>query len=72
MPVVAASRCGLNVDDRPKADLESGLGASPRGFESRILRSSVTRHDATKSVVSISAEAPWCPGTTARPSIEGQ
>ena len=23
MPVVAASRCGLNVDDRPKADLES-------------------------------------------------
>ena len=38
MPVVAASRCGLNVDDRPKADLESGLGASPRGFESRILR----------------------------------
>ena len=25
MPVVAASRCGLNVDDRPKADLESGL-----------------------------------------------
>jgi hypothetical protein len=22
-PVVAASRCGLNVDDRPKADLES-------------------------------------------------
>jgi hypothetical protein len=25
MPVVAASRCGLNVDDRPKADLESGF-----------------------------------------------
>jgi hypothetical protein len=23
MPVVAASRCGLNVDDRPNADLES-------------------------------------------------
>ena len=40
MPVVAASRCGLNVDDRPKADLESGLGSSPRGFESRILRDS--------------------------------
>jgi hypothetical protein len=40
MPVVAASRSGLNVDDRPKADLESGLGASPRGFESRILRDS--------------------------------
>jgi hypothetical protein len=31
MLVVAASRCGLNVDDRPKADLESGLilGARP-------------------------------------------
>src|SRR5215216_7923062 len=39
MPVVAAWRCGLNVDDQRKADLESGLGASPRGFESRILRS---------------------------------
>jgi hypothetical protein len=25
MRVVVASRCGLNVDDRPKADLESGL-----------------------------------------------
>jgi hypothetical protein len=38
MLVVAASRCGLNVDDRPNADLESGLGAGPRGFESRIFR----------------------------------
>ena len=33
-------RCGLNLTDWPRADLESGLGASPRGFESRILRPS--------------------------------
>ena len=25
MPVIAASRCGPNFDDRPRADLESGL-----------------------------------------------
>jgi hypothetical protein len=38
MPVIAASRCGLNIDDRPGADLESVSGSRPRGFESRILR----------------------------------
>ena len=38
MLLIAASRWGPNIHDRPRADLESGLGASPRGFESRILR----------------------------------
>ena len=36
--VIAVPRCGLNIDDRLRADLESGLGSRPRGFESRILR----------------------------------
>jgi hypothetical protein len=35
---MAARPYRLNIDERPRADLESGLGASPRGFESRILR----------------------------------
>jgi hypothetical protein len=38
MPVIAASRCGLNLTNWPRADLESVLGSHSRGFESRILR----------------------------------
>ena len=36
------------LTDRPRADLESGLGASPRGFESRILRQPYTGSDLRK------------------------
>jgi hypothetical protein len=56
MPVVAASRCGLNVDDRPKADLQSELGSHPHEFESRILRCS-DRGNAETAITAASAIA---------------
>ena len=57
MPVVTASRCGLNVD-RPKADLEAGWVDSPRGFESRILRRPQTESDLRKRALDLDWRGP--------------
>jgi hypothetical protein len=39
-PTSTPERTTLDAPERSCSDLESGLGASPRGFESRILRHS--------------------------------
>jgi hypothetical protein len=64
-----AIRSELHATWRPGTDGPSGSSRPPLTTPASL---SVTRHDATKGAVSISAEAPWCAGTTARPSIGGQ
>jgi hypothetical protein len=49
MPVITASRCGLNIDDRPRADLESSPQAEPPLLRRNVSTTgTVAQRDATE------------------------